>query len=99
MCQGTSFKAVYAFSRVMTITFLISFAGTAYFSVLNSKWLCLLAVLSLVSWYRSKQRGFYHAREILNMYLANTRREECPSRQGWFSSCDGAVVLIKYGHP
>jgi len=63
------FNANYAFSRVILTTILIAsgFVLYMYHNSLNAYLICTLLIL--VAWYRSKQRGYYFAREVLRTYL------------------------------
>jgi hypothetical protein len=63
------FNGMYAFSRVLLTTTLI---GTLVLLVQNyNEWQAYVTLLPIlfVVWMRCKQRGYYYAREVLNVYL------------------------------
>ena len=63
------FNASYAFSRVVLTTSVIISILTLikYYYII---WLYPIAFLIIImSWYRSKQRGYYYAKEVLSTYL------------------------------
>lgn len=63
------FNANYAFSRVILTTILIA-SGFLIYMYYNTFEVYLITVpVIFVSWYRSKQRGYYFAKEVLNTYL------------------------------
>lgn len=64
----TNFNASYAFARSMTLAFFIA----SLFNIViirNCTYFAFIMPLLIVSWYRAKQRGFYFAREVLNIYI------------------------------
>lgn len=64
-----NFNSIYAFSRSLTLAFFVSAILTLAFQSRNIKLVFILLILTLVTWYRTKQRGFYYAKEVLNMYI------------------------------
>jgi len=63
------FNATYAFSRSILTTVLI---GGVFLLIRNySNWEYYLLILPtlFIAWLRCKQRGYYYAREVLNVYL------------------------------
>ena len=67
-----AFNAQFAWSRTILTIILISiilFAICYY-----DEWISGVASISLllISWNRSKERGYYYAREVLNEYLKQT---------------------------
>jgi hypothetical protein len=64
-----NFNAIYAFSRSLTLAFFVSVVLVLLSQSSNIKLVIILLIVTLVSWYRTKQRGFYYAREVLNMYV------------------------------
>lgn len=63
------FNATYAFSRSILTTVLI---GGVFLLIRNyNDWTYYLMIIPvlLVVWLRCKQRGYYYAREVLNVYL------------------------------
>lgn len=63
------FNANYAFSRVILTTVLIA-SGFMIYAYYDSYLVYATTIpLIFVSWLRSKQRGYYYAREVLNTYL------------------------------
>lgn len=63
------FNVNYAFSRVILTTILIVGFSFIYIDPSNLKiYLCFIPIL-FIAWYRSKQRAYYYAKEVLNTYL------------------------------
>lgn len=64
------FNANYAFSRVILTTILIA-SGFVVYSYYDSYkiYFCIIPLI-FIAWYRSKQRAYYYAKEVLNTYLA-----------------------------
>lgn len=62
------FNAIYAFARTMLTTSLIG--GILILTRNYTDWQYYIGVflIILVLWYRCKQRGYYYAKEILNVY-------------------------------
>jgi len=63
------FNALYAFSRSLLTTVLL---GTIILVIHNhSDWryYAVLVPALIITWLRSKQRGYYYAKEVLNEYL------------------------------
>lgn len=63
------FNALYAFSRSLLTTVLI---GTAILLIENYKdwrYYAVLLPALIIVWLRCKQRAYYYAREVLNVYL------------------------------
>lgn len=79
----TSFNANYAFVRSMVLAFLLVLVNNLFKLPSNLNLILILAALLIVSWYRAKQRGFYFAREVLNMYLVDKLKEN--ERSGMLS--------------
>lgn len=71
-----SFNAVYALSRAMTMSFLVSFLGSIFFKQATLQLTLILGFLTVISWLRAKQRGFYYCKEVLSMYLVNSEKKE-----------------------
>lgn len=71
----TSFNANYAFARTMVLAFLLVLVKNIINLTFNLKLTLIIAAFLVVSWYRAKQRGFYFAREVLNMYLVDKLKE------------------------
>lgn len=67
--RADDFNALYAFSRSLLTTI---FLGTVILLIENyGNWkyyVCLIPSL-IVAWLRCKQRAYYYAREVLNVYL------------------------------
>ena len=72
-----AFNASYAFSRGLVISLigiwimvLINWLFGSYAdSTINIVWLILTTIALLAAWYRTKERGYYLAREVLSNYL------------------------------
>lgn len=64
-----SFNALYAFTRVMVITFLLILISRFFEKVINWKEIVIFSLLIIITWVRAKQRGYYFAREVLSGYL------------------------------
>lgn len=65
----SDFNASYAFSRVILTTVLIVSGLMIYTYYWSFKVYLIALPLIFISWYRSKQRGYYFAREVLTTYL------------------------------
>jgi len=65
------FNANYAFARSMLIGLLVVLVKYATMSPFVWKYVLAILFGFLITWYRTKQRGFYFAREVLKMYLIN----------------------------
>ena len=63
------FNATYAFSRSILTTVLIGGAFLLVRNYTNWHYYILIIPTLLVVWLRCKQRGYYYAREVLNVYL------------------------------
>jgi hypothetical protein len=63
------FNANYAFSRVILTTILIASGFMIYMHYDSYSVYMITIPLIFISWYRSKQRGYYYAREVLKTYL------------------------------
>jgi hypothetical protein len=62
------FNAIYAFSRTLLTTVLIGGSLILIKNYDNWKYYAVLVPLILILWLRCKQRGYYYAKEILNVY-------------------------------
>jgi len=67
----------------MVLAFLLVLVNNLFKLPSNLNLILILAALLIVSWYRAKQRGFYFAREVLNMYLVDKLKEN--ERSGMLS--------------
>lgn len=68
-----TFNTNFAFSRVLLTTILIL---SPFIIILHHQnWLIVISVVILlvISWLRAKQRAYYYAREVINIYLTVKR--------------------------
>lgn len=65
----SSMNEQYVFSRSILISVFISFAWLSFEFWQSSLFWTLGLLLILISWYRSKERGFYYVKEVLNKAL------------------------------
>jgi hypothetical protein len=63
------FNALYAFSRSLLTTVLLGAVILLIQNYYDWRYYAVLIPALLVIWLRSKQRGYYYAREVLNEYL------------------------------
>lgn len=63
------FNALYAFSRVLLTTVLLSTIFLLIQHFRDWRYYTVLIPMTLVLWLRCKQRGYYYAKEVLNVYL------------------------------
>lgn len=63
------FNSLYVFSRSLLTTALLSIIILISFHYNDCRYYILLSVLLLILWIRCKQRGYYYAKEVLNVYL------------------------------
>lgn len=64
-----NFNALYAFSRALLTTVLIATPVIIITHYTEWRYYPLTIIVFLVLWLRTKQRGYYYAREVLNTYL------------------------------
>jgi hypothetical protein len=72
------FNALYAFSRSLLTTMLLGAVILLIQNYYDWRYYAVLIPALLVIWLRSKQRGYYYAREVLNEYLKK-RLSQSPS--------------------
>lgn len=65
----SDFNANYAFSRVILMTILIASVLLIANKPTSLQVYALTVPVTIASWLRAKQRGYYYAREVLNTYL------------------------------
>lgn len=70
------FNANYAFSRVILTTVLIVSGFMIYLHYDSYKVYTISIPLILAAWYRSKQIGYYYAKEVLQTFLNQKRKNE-----------------------
>lgn len=63
------FNAQYAFSRVLLTTVIIATIILLIQHYSEWQYYAVLMPITLIIWLRAKQRGYYYAREVLNVYL------------------------------
>ncbi|MBD0331399.1 MAG: hypothetical protein ICV66_01975 [Chitinophagaceae bacterium] len=63
------FNAMYAFSRSLLTTLLVGTVVLLIDNYNNWRYYAVLIPSLIVVWLRCKQRGYYYAREVLNVYL------------------------------
>jgi len=63
------FNANYAFSRVILTTMIIISIALIWANYLNPLIYVITIPIVFIAWLRSKQRGFYFAKEVLKTYL------------------------------
>lgn len=68
-----AFNAQYAWSRTILTTILIADIQFAFFYYDKCIYWIIATILTLISWNRFKERGYYYAREVLNEYLNQSR--------------------------
>jgi len=64
-----NFSAIYAFSRVLLITLLISFSILCFKFFDNYLLYLIMLPLIFMTWQRCKERSYYYAKEVLETYL------------------------------
>ncbi|HEY5367416.1 MAG TPA: hypothetical protein VIJ75_00365 [Hanamia sp.] len=64
-----NFNAMYAFSRALLTTVLIATIFLLITHYTEWQYYALTIPVFIVLWLRTKQRGYYYAREVLNTYL------------------------------
>jgi len=67
------FNTLYAFSRVLLTTVLLSAIALLTQHRCDWRYYMVLIPATLVIWLRCKQRGYYYAKEVLNVYLKKKR--------------------------
>jgi len=72
------FNSLYAFSRSLLTTVLSGAVILLIQNYYDWRYYAVLTPALLVTWLRSKQRGYYYAREVLNEYLKK-RLSQSPS--------------------
>lgn len=70
------FNSNYAFSRAVLTAILVCFFVVLYQNYANPFFYLISIPLLLISWLRSKQRGYYYAREVLDTYLDIKEKEK-----------------------
>lgn len=63
------FNSNYAFSRVILTTVLFSTIFLLFKNYDDIRYYCFFIPLTILAWFRCKQRGYYYAREVLIVYL------------------------------
>lgn len=63
------FNAMYAFSRVLLTTVLIGSILIVATNYLKWQYYAILLPILFVAWLRAKQRAYYYAKEVLDVYL------------------------------
>lgn len=63
------FNAMYAFSRVLLTTVLIMTFLIGYHFYKDWRFYVVCIPIIIIIWLRAKQRGYYYAKEVLNVYL------------------------------
>ncbi len=67
--RADDFNAMYTFSRVLLTTVLLGSAIAIIGHAQDWRYYVTLIPSTLVIWLRCKQRAYYYAREVLNIYL------------------------------
>ena len=64
-----TFNTNYAFSRVILTTIIL--LAPVSISIYSTNWISYIicAILLVMAWYRAKQRAYYYAREVINIYV------------------------------
>lgn len=71
-----AFNANYAFSRNILTSLIIINVILVGDSSKNINYFLPLTILTILAWYRCKERGYYLSREILQVYLRTQRNTE-----------------------
>jgi hypothetical protein len=71
-------SAYYSFSRSLLTTMIISLIVLIATNNLNQIYFFILFPLLIIIWLRSKQRGYYYAREVLKIYLQQKNKIKPP---------------------
>jgi hypothetical protein len=67
------FNAQYAFSRVLLTTVILGTVALLFTHYGDWRYYAVLMPIIFIIWLRCKQRGYYYAKEVLNVYLKKKR--------------------------
>ncbi len=70
------FNAIYAFSRVMLTTVILSLIFLWFDYHNNWQYYAISLPLLFIIWQRSKERAYYYTKEVLNVYLNKKQKEK-----------------------